>query len=128
MIHLVCLSLFRKGPHSAGHQLGCFLNCRGLQVYVSHSSHAMFVSFQLFDYIAEHLAKFTSQHDLCDMHVPLGFTFSFPCFHKGLASGKKKPHPNLASPPSDLGRGTRDRQKIGITYRGPYKTLIPLLP
>nr|XP_054765805.1 hexokinase-2-like [Lytechinus pictus] len=41
---------------------------------------------QLFDYIAEHLAKFTSYHNICEMCIPLGFTFSFPCFHKGLAS------------------------------------------
>ncbi|XP_072177541.1 hexokinase-4-like [Diadema setosum] len=41
---------------------------------------------QLFDYIAEHLGKFTRSHNLSDMQIPLGFTFSFPCFHNGLAS------------------------------------------
>lgn len=41
---------------------------------------------QLFDYIADHLAQFTRQHNLSDMHIPLGFTFSFPCYHEGLAS------------------------------------------
>ena len=39
---------------------------------------------QLFDLIAECLADFVEIHQLADKHLPLGFTFSFPCVQLGL--------------------------------------------
>jgi len=42
---------------------------------------------QLFDYIAECLAKFVRSRSIQDQVLPLGFTFSFPCRQNGLASG-----------------------------------------
>ncbi|XP_002740521.1 hexokinase-1-like [Saccoglossus kowalevskii] len=41
---------------------------------------------KLFDYIAECLANFIGKQGLKDRALPLGFTFSFPCQQKGLAS------------------------------------------
>ncbi|XP_068145481.1 hexokinase type 2 [Drosophila tropicalis] len=38
----------------------------------------------LFDHIAECLAKFVAKHDMKNAYLPLGFTFSFPCVQKGL--------------------------------------------
>ena len=42
----------------------------------------------LFDYIAECLASFVHSRGIQDLVLPLGFTFSFPCRQKGLASGE----------------------------------------
>ena len=42
----------------------------------------------LFDYIAECLANFMKDQGIADEVLPLGFTFSFPCQQKGLASGE----------------------------------------
>ena len=39
---------------------------------------------QLFDHIAACLATFVKEHRLDDAHLPLGFTFSFPCIQLGL--------------------------------------------
>ncbi|XP_072027138.1 hexokinase type 2-like [Amphiura filiformis] len=41
---------------------------------------------QLFDYIADCLREFKAEHCLSDQNLPLGFTFSFKCQQKGLAS------------------------------------------
>ena len=43
---------------------------------------------QLFDHIATCLANFMKAEQLCSPNktYPLGFTFSFPCHQKGLAS------------------------------------------
>ncbi|XP_030369104.1 hexokinase-2 [Scaptodrosophila lebanonensis] len=38
----------------------------------------------LFDHIAECLAKFVEKHDMGSAYLPLGFTFSFPCVQMGL--------------------------------------------
>ncbi|ALC42600.1 Hex-C [Drosophila busckii] len=38
----------------------------------------------LFDHIAECLAKFVAKHDMRNAYLPLGFTFSFPCEQVGL--------------------------------------------
>merc|ERR1719510_1141642 len=42
----------------------------------------------LFDYIAECLSNFMSEQGIKQEVLPLGFTFSFPCRQKGLASGE----------------------------------------
>lgn len=42
----------------------------------------------LFDYIAECLANFMKEQGIADKVLPLGFTFSFPCQQRGLASGE----------------------------------------
>ena len=42
----------------------------------------------LFDYIADCLASFMKDQGLQNEVLPLGFTFSFPCKQKGLASGE----------------------------------------
>ncbi|XP_054737227.1 hexokinase type 2 [Anastrepha obliqua] len=42
---------------------------------------------QLFDHIANCLAEFVNEHSLGDQHLPLGFTFSFPCIQLGLTKG-----------------------------------------
>ena len=42
----------------------------------------------LFDYIAECLATFMKDQGIENEVHPLGFTFSFPCKQKGLASGE----------------------------------------
>ena len=42
----------------------------------------------LFDYIAECLANFMKEQGIQNEVLPLGFTFSFPCEQKGLASGE----------------------------------------
>ncbi|XP_034479844.1 hexokinase type 2 [Drosophila innubila] len=39
---------------------------------------------ELFDHIAECLAKFVDKHEMRNAHLPLGFTFSFPCVQMGL--------------------------------------------
>ncbi|EDW01491.1 hexokinase type 2 [Drosophila grimshawi] len=39
---------------------------------------------ELFDHIAECLAKFVEKHNMQDAYLPLGFTFSFPCVQVGL--------------------------------------------
>ncbi|KAK0070306.1 hexokinase-2-like isoform X1 [Biomphalaria pfeifferi] len=39
---------------------------------------------QLFDHIADCIFKFMTDHKLQDRHLPLGFTFSFPCRQEGL--------------------------------------------
>ncbi|XP_034650243.1 hexokinase type 2 [Drosophila subobscura] len=39
---------------------------------------------ELFDHIAECLARFVEKHDMRNSHLPLGFTFSFPCEQIGL--------------------------------------------
>ncbi|XP_011178706.2 hexokinase type 2 [Zeugodacus cucurbitae] len=39
---------------------------------------------KLFDHIANCLAEFVNEHSLNDQHLPLGFTFSFPCIQLGL--------------------------------------------
>ncbi|TDG50875.1 hypothetical protein AWZ03_002864 [Drosophila navojoa] len=39
---------------------------------------------ELFDHIAECLAKFVAKHDMDKAYLPLGFTFSFPCVQLGL--------------------------------------------
>ncbi|XP_014100203.2 hexokinase type 2 [Bactrocera oleae] len=39
---------------------------------------------KLFDHIANCLAEFVNEHALNDQHLPLGFTFSFPCIQLGL--------------------------------------------
>ena len=47
-----------------------------------------FCVFQLFDHIAECIAKFMEEHQLDkSQHLPLGFTFSFPCRQEGLNVG-----------------------------------------
>ena len=43
---------------------------------------------ELFDYIAECLASFMKEQGIENEVLPLGFTFSFPCEQKGLASGE----------------------------------------
>ncbi|GFS79584.1 hexokinase-2 [Nephila pilipes] len=43
---------------------------------------------QLFDHIAECLANFMERQNVKDLHLPLGFTFSFPCKQEGLASAR----------------------------------------
>ena len=42
----------------------------------------------LFNYIADCLAKFTKEKEISNEILPLGFTFSFPCKQKGLDSGE----------------------------------------
>ncbi|XP_071495850.1 hexokinase-4-like isoform X2 [Diadema antillarum] len=42
---------------------------------------------QLFNYIADCLSEFKNAHGLGNKSLPLGFTFSFPCQQKNLASG-----------------------------------------
>lgn len=42
---------------------------------------------QLFDYLAECLVDFVAQHNLEDIPLPLGFTFSFPINQHSLDSG-----------------------------------------
>ena len=43
---------------------------------------------QLFDHIADCMAKFMGEHGLHDAkQLPLGFTFSFPCQQDGLTKG-----------------------------------------
>ena len=42
----------------------------------------------LFDHIAECLAHFAKDRGIDKQVLPLGFTFSFPCAQKGLASGE----------------------------------------
>ena len=42
----------------------------------------------LFDHIAECLANFAKNKGIDHQVLPLGFTFSFPCRQKGLASGE----------------------------------------
>ncbi|XP_062127832.1 hexokinase type 2 [Drosophila sulfurigaster albostrigata] len=39
---------------------------------------------ELFDHIAECLAKFVQKHNMSSAYLPLGFTFSFPCVQAGL--------------------------------------------
>lgn len=39
---------------------------------------------KLFDHIANCLAEFVNEHALNEQHLPLGFTFSFPCIQLGL--------------------------------------------
>ena len=39
----------------------------------------------LFDHIAGCLAEFAEEFEIMDTHLPLGFTFSFPCKQEGLA-------------------------------------------
>ncbi|XP_004520566.1 hexokinase type 2 [Ceratitis capitata] len=39
---------------------------------------------QLFDHIANCLAEFVKEYSLNNQHLPLGFTFSFPCVQLGL--------------------------------------------
>ncbi|KAF5401166.1 Phosphotransferase [Paragonimus heterotremus] len=41
---------------------------------------------ELFDYIATTLADFVRSHDLEDIKLSLGFTFSFPCIQKSLTN------------------------------------------
>ncbi|KAF8784592.1 hexokinase-2-like [Argiope bruennichi] len=43
---------------------------------------------QLFDHIAECLANFMERQNVKHLHLPLGFTFSFPCKQEGLASAR----------------------------------------
>ena len=43
---------------------------------------------ELFDYIVDCLASFTKEQGIDKEVLPLGFTFSFPCKQKGLASGE----------------------------------------
>jgi hexokinase len=43
---------------------------------------------ELFDHIAECLAKFMERLKVKDLKLPLGFTFSFPCKQEGLASAR----------------------------------------
>lgn len=43
---------------------------------------------ELFDHIAECLAKFVAKHDMHNAYLPLGFTFSFPCIQMGLREAK----------------------------------------
>jgi hexokinase len=43
---------------------------------------------KLFDHIAQCIADFMKAHSLHSQHLPLGFTFSFPCKQEGLARGK----------------------------------------
>jgi len=42
---------------------------------------------QLFDYLAECLVDFVAEHNLEDVPLPLGFTFSFPMRQHSLDSG-----------------------------------------
>lgn len=42
---------------------------------------------QLFDHIADCLAKFMKEFSIFDEKLPLGFTFSFPCMQLGLTKG-----------------------------------------
>lgn len=42
----------------------------------------------LFDHIAECLEDFVNLHNLQNEHLPLGFTFSFPCVQLGLTKAK----------------------------------------
>ena len=46
------------------------------------------VFFQLFDHIAKCMARFLDQEGLRSTRLPLGFTFSFPCYQDGLASAR----------------------------------------
>ena len=44
--------------------------------------------FQLFDYIAECIASFVAEQKLnSKVHLPLGFTFSFPCKQESINRG-----------------------------------------
>jgi len=43
---------------------------------------------QLFDFLAECIAKFVKEQRLSGRILPLGFTFSFPCKQEGLAKGR----------------------------------------
>ena len=43
---------------------------------------------QLFDHIAACLADFTVEHQLQNVRLPLGFTFSFPCVQEGLTRAR----------------------------------------
>lgn len=43
---------------------------------------------QLFDHIADCIGKFIREHNLNTDHLPLGFTFSFPCRQEGLAKAR----------------------------------------
>ena len=43
---------------------------------------------ELFDYIVDCLASFMKEQGIENEVLPLGFTFSFPCKQKGLASGE----------------------------------------
>jgi len=43
---------------------------------------------QLFDFLAECIAKFVKDQGLSGRFLPLGFTFSFPCRQEGLAVGR----------------------------------------
>lgn len=42
---------------------------------------------QLFDHIADCLAKFIKEEKIMDERLPLGFTFSFPLMQMGLTKG-----------------------------------------
>lgn len=43
---------------------------------------------QLFDHIARCIAEFIQQEGLKGQRLPMGFTFSFPCYQEGLASAR----------------------------------------
>ncbi|XP_063697248.1 hexokinase type 2-like [Culicoides brevitarsis] len=57
------------------------------QIYSIPQSLMLGSGTQLFDHIAECLAKFIKTHNLSDECLPLGFTFSFPCQQLGLTKG-----------------------------------------
>ena len=46
------------------------------------------VIFQLFDHIAGCMGEFLEAEGLLGEKLPLGFTFSFPCYQDGLASAR----------------------------------------
>lgn len=48
----------------------------------------VFFYFQLFDHIADCICRFIRAHDLKNVRLPLGFTFSFPCKQEGLAKAR----------------------------------------
>lgn len=47
----------------------------------------LFLHLQLFDHIADCLAKFMKEEKVMREKLPLGFTFSFPLSQKGLTKG-----------------------------------------
>jgi len=44
--------------------------------------------FQLFDHIVTCISEFLTEHGMNRQQLTLGFTFSFPCCQKGIASAK----------------------------------------
>lgn len=64
---------------------------------------------QLFDHIAECLANFMEKLNIKDKKLPLGFTFSFPCYQTKLdeVSGNESYNTGLSTGPVYWDRHTR---------------------